>query len=657
MKNHEPITHLDGLSEQEVEASRKLHGANELETQQKNRAWQLMLGAFTEPMVLILVLASALYFFGQEWSSAFFMLGAILMITGISIYQDYRSEQALEKLKDLTLPTSTVIRNGKHQSIRSTQIVIGDLLVVEEGGLVPADGIVIQSNDFAVNESILTGESVPLNKNTSNDNQVFAGSTITRGLGIVSVTSIGDQTKIGAIGKLLKDVQEEKTNLETQIEQFVKKMVWIGGTVFLTVLGIHFFSTYDIAESLLQSLTLAMSVLPEEIPVAFTTFMVLGSWRFAKMGIIAKRMKTVESLGSATVICTDKTGTITENKMTLTKVYSLKDHQIKDVKEPLSTSEIHLIGVAMFASEPIPFDPMEVSLHQCYQQHHPTDQHPSYRMIHEYLLSGTPPLMTHIWEDEHLHQIIAAKGAPEALIAQSPLNAAERVEIEKAIQELARSGYRILGVGQAVPDGRNFPKTQQAYSFEFCGLVAFYDPPKPNVSQIFKAAKRAGVAFKIITGDNQETTAAIAQQIGFDGYQDHISGEGLLQLSTAELSEAVHQKQVFTRMFPEAKLKIIEALKNNGEIVAMIGDGVNDAPALKSAHIGVAMGTKGTEVAKQAADLILLDDHLDRLIEAMAMGRKIYSNLKKAILYIISIHTPIILVVLLPLALGWLYPW
>jgi Ca2+-transporting ATPase len=475
-------------------------------------------------------------------------------------------------------------------------------------------------------------------------------------LAIITVTAIGNETKLGKIGESLENIQEEKTPLERQINSFVKKMVIAGVVVFVIVWIINYLESHSFSNSLLKALTLAMSILPEEIPVAFTTFMALGAWRLMKMGIIVKQMKTVETLGSATVICTDKTGTLTENKMSLAKIFTMASGEISEPENIASDAEKELIRLAMWASEPIPFDPMEIALHEAYADSTATDERTAYKMAHEYPLGGKPPMMTHIFEDNSGNRIIAAKGAPEAMMKVSDLSETEKKQIEDAIKTITTEGFRVLGVGQANFQGTDYPKKQQDFAFEFKGIVAFYDPPKKNIAKVLEDFYTAGIAVKIITGDNATTTEAIARQIKFKGFEKSISGDELMKLPEDEILKTVSDFNVFTRMFPEAKLKIINALKENKEIVAMIGDGVNDGPALKAAHIGIAMGTKGTEIAKQAASLILKEDDLSKLVDAVAMGRRIYANLKKAIQYIISIHIPIILTVFLPLALGWIYP-
>jgi Ca2+-transporting ATPase len=645
---------ISGLNDQEVLTSRRQYGSNQLIYKKENAILKVLKSLIHEPMIILLLVASCIYFINGDTGDGIFLASAIILVSFISIYQDTRSQNALDKLKNFTQPTCKVIRNGAIVAIKSDEIVIGDCLMIEEGTSITADGIIIRSNDFSVNESILTGESLPVFKDTDKDDHlVFQGTTVTSGLAIARVTAIGNNTRLGKIGKSLEAIEDEKTPLELQINNFVKLMVLIGFIIFLVVWLINYISSQSFLDSLLKALTLAMSILPEEIPVAFTTFMALGAWRLMKTGIIVKQMKTVETLGSATVICTDKTGTLTENKMSLAEIFVL---HASESNEALSAQKNELIRLAMFASEPIPFDPMEIALHQAYTASTSDDERPNYHMIHEYPLEGKPPMMTHLFENNQGKRIIAAKGAPEALMNASDLTSHERKEIEEAIETITANGHRVLAVGEVIFKGDVFPDKQQQFRFRFKGLVSFYDPPKANISKVIQYFYQAGIQVKIITGDNTATTSAIAKQIGFKGSDKSITGDELMKLSQPELEAIVKDTNLYTRMFPEAKLRIINALKKNNEVVAMTGDGVNDGPALKAAHIGIAMGKKGTEIAKQAASLVLLEDDLSKMVEAIATGRKIYANLKKAIQYIISIHIPIILTVFVPLALAWIYP-
>lgn len=648
---------IKGLTTSEVLVSREKHGPNILNYKKESGFFSALKSIAKEPMVILLFMASSIYFISGNIGDGIFLSSAVILVIALSLYQDSRSRNALEKLKDFTQPKCKVIRNGQLEEIKSEDVVFGDFLVVEEGKLIVADGEIIHANDFSVNESILTGESLSVEKNqNTEDHTIYRGTMVIGGLAIAKVSAVGNLTKFGAIANSLAQIKEEETPLEHQITSFIKKMVFAGAIVFFVFWGISYTHSSNILDSLLKALTLAMSILPEEIPVAFTTFMAMGAWRMMKMGIVVKQMKTVETLGSATVICIDKTGTITQNKMSLAKIFLLSSNKILDAEAISTPQEKELISAAMWASEPIPFDAMEKALHQAYFSNFDKDERANFKLVHEYPLGGKPPMMTHIFENKAGKRMIAAKGAAEAIIKVSKLSEAEKEQIEKAVKALANEGYRVLAIGSSEFEGHQFPKMQQEFLFQFIGLVAFYDPPKENIKRVLEKFYRAGIAVKIITGDNAITTTAIANQIQFKGADKSLSGDELMLLTDEQLAVKVSETNVFTRMFPEAKLRIINALKGNQEIVAMTGDGVNDGPALKSAHIGIAMGTKGTEIAKDAANLILVEDDLERMVDAISMGRKIYTNLKKAIQYIISIHIPIILTVFIPMAFAWRYP-
>lgn len=651
------LHHIKGLNNEQVFDSRRKNGDNQLVYKKENGFWGVVKRIAQDPMVVLLLVASVIYFINGKTGDGIFLASAIIFQSGISLFQYSRSHKALEKLKNFIQPKCKVIRNGEIVELESHELVLGDSLVVEEGTSVPADAVIIHANDFSVNESVLTGESMAVEKNEhAENNQIFRGTAVASGLAIATITAIGNETKLGKIGTSLAAIEEEKTPLELQISDFVKKMAILGGIIFLIVWAVNYYHTRQILNSLLQALTLAMSILPEEIPVAFTTFMALGAWRLMKTGIVVKQMKTVETLGSATVICTDKTGTLTENIMSLAKLFELESQKTFTLNDALTDTNKALIRLAMFASEPIAFDPMEIALHEAYSNAHITDERSQYKIIHEYPLGGKPPMMTHIFEDTKGNRVVAAKGAVEAIINVSSLTGIERKQISEAVKAFTSDGYRVLGIAEATSTGNDFPAKQEDFKFTFKGVVAFYDPPKKNIESVLQHFYKAGIQVKIITGDNAATTSAIAKQIGFRGYEKSITGNELMKLSDTELENMVLDTNIYTRMFPDAKLRVINALKAKNQVVAMTGDGVNDGPALKAAHIGIAMGKKGTEIAKEAASLILLKDDLSKMVKAIAMGRKIYANLKKAIQYIISIHIPIILTVFLPLALGWVYP-
>lgn len=649
--------HLEGLNQEELKISREKYGYNQSENLKKSTWYSMLLDILKEPMLLLLFAVTAIYLIVGNYSEALFMLGAIIAVSGISFYQDNRSKNALEALEKLNEPLSTVIRNSKVVQIPTHEIAVGDLCITEEGKMINADGEIVHSNDFSVNEASLTGESFSVFKSSeTNDRNVYSGTLVVSGLAVFRVENIGSETKLGKIGQSIQNIQEESSPLHTQITKFVKWMAVIGIAVFLMVWGYSFWQTGNIIESLLVGLTLAMSILPEEIPVAFTTFMALGAWKLMKEGIIIKRSSVVETLGSTTVICTDKTGTITENSMQLKALYDFKTDRVFEEQDFNDAALSELIQFAMWSSEPVPFDPMEKTIHQVYENTQDKDEREDFHMIHEYPLDGKPPMMTHLFENSSGKRIIAAKGAPEAILKVSNLSQADNQKLQEKIIEFGKQGYRVLGVGKSIFEGNSFPAQQQDLEFEFLGFTVFYDPPKKGIQNVIQKIYDAGIKVKVITGDNADTTNAIAKQAGIISEAAAVNGEQILKQNENDLTSLAQKTTLFTRMFPEAKLATVNALKKDGEVVAMLGDGVNDAPALKAAHIGVAMGNKGTEIAKAAALMVIINDDLGKLITGIAAGRRIYTNIKKAVQYIISIHIPIILTVSLPLFLGWIYP-
>ncbi|MDH1883806.1 cation-translocating P-type ATPase [Empedobacter sp. GD03797] len=645
---------LKGLSDAEVKKAQEEYGDNAIKSNQNSAWYSLLFDILKEPMTLILIAVSIIYLLVGDLGEAAFMFVAIVAVTGISFYQDSRNQKALQELEKLNEPLSSVIRNGRLVEIPTHEITIGDLCVTEEGKMINADGNIVHSNDFSVNESALTGESMSVFKDIDHP-EIYSGTLTVSGLAIFEVTAIGAGTKLGKIGTSILSIKEEKSPLQLQIEKFVKGMAIIGIIVFVMVCGFNYFQTKDIVSSLLNGLTLAMSILPEEIPVAFTTFMALGSWKLLREGIIVKKSSVVETLGSTTVICSDKTGTITENSMKLKAIYDAKTSSVFDENQFKNVEISEIIQYAMWSSEPVPFDPMEKTLHRVYEQTQ-LDERNQYQMFFEYPLSGKPPMMTHCFKNIDNQRIIAAKGAPETILNVSNLSEEEKNQLKKVIDDFGLKGFRLLGVAKSNFEEDNFPKHQQDLPFEFLGFVVFYDPPKKGINTVFQQIYDAGIKVKVITGDNAETTKSIAEQAGILHAENSITGSEIAQLSETDLLQTAHDKVLFARMFPEAKLAVVKALKEDGEVVAMLGDGVNDGPALKAAHIGVAMGEKGTEIAKQAAQLILTNDDLGKLVVGIAAGRRIYTNLKKAVQYIISIHIPIILIVSLPLFLGWVFP-
>lgn len=650
MNMHRPN---DGLNTQEVISSRQAHGTNSLELKEERVFMHVVKEVVLEPMFILLLAACVVYFVAGQLQEGFIMLVSIFIVAGISFFQEYRSRNAIQVLKKMSANMVTVRRQGVLEKIASDDVVVGDILLLEEGELVAADGLIISANDFSLNESILTGESFAVFKGSDNQSVVYRGTLVVSGSAEVKVTDVGIKTMFGKIGLSIQDIVTTKTPLQQQVRSFVRYMVWIGSVAFVLVIGFNYYQSCNLMESFLQGLTLAMSILPEEIPVAFSTFQALGAFRLLRQQIIVKQPQYVEALGSATVICADKTGTLTENKMSIEYIYDYSSGTSIHVPA-MGKRFLPIIEYAMWSSETTAFDPMEKAIHALYGQHCINDLRTSYKQVHEYPIGGQPPFMTHIFQNESGETIIAAKGAPEAIWNQSGLPDAERRKIEEQSKLYAQQGFRVLGVGKGLWKESRWPVSQQEFVFEFLGLIAFHDPPKAHIRETIKAFHDAGISVKMITGDFPETARAIAREIGL-GEQEAMTGKEVLHLSKSQLQQKVEHVSIYARMFPEAKLKVIDALKDNGAVVAMTGDGVNDGPALKAAHIGIAMGKRGSEVAKGAASLILMDDDLSHMVDAVALGRRIYDNLKKAIQYIVSIHIPIILVVTLPLLFGWAF--
>lgn len=639
---------LQGLSTEDVPSLQKQFGRNIFYAEPPRRFYHILIEIVKEPMFILLIVAATLYFILGEAEEGIMMLAATALVAAISVYQDVKSGNAIKALQQFTQPQVKVIRDGVEKTIISEELVPGDIAVLEEGMNIPADAVIIQQNDFSVNESVITGESLPVDKDETENNRLFQGTTINSGKAIARVTTTGNNTELGKLGKTVGMYQPPKTLLQMQIGKFVKRLALFGFTAFAIIFFVNYSIHKEFVTSLLFALTLAMSVIPEEIPVAFSSFMALGAYKMSRYGIISRQSQIVESLGAVSVVCLDKTGTITENKMQVKEIYDFTNDTMH------STDDSKVLYYAMLASEADPFDAMEKAIVEAYTKQS-NDENTGLAMIHEYPLQGRPPMMTHVYEIDN-NITATAKGAIERIIKVCRLSDADIKKTEAVSSSLASKGYRVIAVASAVHADKNFPEQQDDFNWRFEGLLALYDPPKHNIKEIFSKFREANIYIKIITGDHPATTANIAAQVGIDHKQKFYTGEEIIKMTDAELSAAVKQCSIFARMFPDAKLKVVEALKANGNIVAMTGDGVNDGPALKAANIGIAMGKKGTEIARQAADLVLTDDNLEKIVTAVSEGRKIFSNLKKAVRYIISIHIPIILIASVPLILGWKFP-
>lgn len=649
------IKSIEGLSLTEVSLLRRQYGDNSFSSATEFRFFYILKDIVTEPMFILLAVACSLYFILGKSSEGIMMAAAIIIVTAISFYQEVKSKKALENLAEYTEPRVTVIREGKHIIVHAKELVPGDIIILEEGMKVPADGTIVQSNDLSVNESVISGESLPVDKDeTVEKNQVYQGTTINSGKCIARVTATGNQTILGKIGKTVSSYQPSKTILQTQVNRFVKRFALFGFAAFAIIFLVNYLHYHAFVTSLLFALTLAMSAIPEEIPVAFSSFMALGAYKMSRLGIISRQAQVIENLGAITVLCLDKTGTITENRMQVKTIYEFEEDRLIDLSEavPLQSEVLY---ISALASEADPFDPMEKAILEAWHSITGSSKRENFKIFHEYPLEGHPPMMTHVYQQGNRY-LAAAKGSPERILSVCRLDKSSLNRINETIKSIAKNGYRILGVCKADCSDNRFPRIQDDFNWQFTGLLALYDPPKKNSAAVLKQIREAGIAVKILTGDYPETAINIAGQVGLPGYLNYITGQDVMQLSGDKLKEMVKQTSVFARMFPDAKMKVIEALKDGGDIVAMTGDGVNDGPSLKLANIGIAMGRKGTETAKIASDLILTDDNLERIIIAIREGRRIFNNLVKALRYIISIHIPIILTASLPLLLNWRYP-
>ena len=643
-----------GLTDAGVLAARAAHGRNVLTADARSGLLATLRDVVADPMFVLLLVTGAIYFWMGHLEDALALGVALLLVAGISVYQSVRSDRALGALHELTQPRAQVRRNGRQGAVPVEELVVGDAVLVEEGGRVPADGRLDVARDFTLDEAILTGEAVAVTKRPGDP--VFAGTSTASGSAWLTVTAVGSQTELGRIGQRLATIDTEKTPLQRQVGQFVLRMTWVGVGAFLLVWGINFARSGNWATALLLALTLAMSLLPQEQPVAFSGFMALGAARLSRLGVLTKQPQTVESLGSATVICADKTGTLTQEGMRVRQLYDGTAAALVALPGAtagaLSATAGAVLAHARWASEDAPFDAMEKAIVAAHAAADPAGAAAPAPLVHEYPLAGTPPMMTHVRQlaDE---EVVAAKGAVEHILAVCRPAPAEAAEIRRVTQGLSAQGYRVLGVARGAYTPPDFPAAQDDFAWSFLGLVALENPPKANAAAVLRSFAEAGIKVKMITGDFPETAQAIARQIGLPGADTLLTGPQVMELSADALRPRAAGTAVFARMFPEAKLRVVEALKANGEVVAMTGDGVNDGPALKAAHIGVAMGRRGTEVARQAASLVLVDDDLGSMVAAIAQGRRIYQNFKKAVFYVVSIHIPIILTVALPLLFNW----
>jgi Ca2+-transporting ATPase len=661
-----------GLSSREVAAQRARHGPNELPSKKQRTLLAIVAGVAREPMFLLLVAAGTLYLVLGDLGEALMLLGFVGVVMGITIIQERKTERVLDALRDLSSPRARVVRDGEPRLVAGRDVVPGDLMLLEEGDRVAADSVVLAANDLCADEALLTGESQPVTKRAIAANEstpevaalqpggdglpiVYAGSMIVQGGATVRVFAIGPDTAVGRVGRALATIEEPEGPLQGQTGRLVRRLAIIGITLSIVAATLYWLTRGDPLHAFLAGLALAMSVLPEEFPVILTVFMAVGAWRISRRHVLTRRLAVIETLGAATVLCVDKTGTLTENRMSVARL-ATPGAETTIVGEALpqpSPAQRRLIEGALLASELQPFDPMEKAVHRLAATQSP---HPGgdLALVHEYPLQPKLMAMTHVWQriDPQALAVAAVKGAPEAVIDLCGLDAAARDVVSRQAQAMAERGHRVLGVARADYAGPPWPESPHGFAFEWLGLVAFADPLRVNVPSAIAECRSAGIRVVMITGDYPATARAIARQAGLP-VDSLVTGSELAALDEHGVRERARRACVFARITPEQKLAIVNVLEAGGDIVAMTGDGVNDAPALKAAHIGIAMGGRGTDVAREAASLVLLNDDFESIVASVRLGRRIYMNLRKAMSYTLAVHIPIAGMALLPLLFGW----
>lgn len=661
---------ISGLTEREAQVRLKTEGFNELPRPDRRTPLRIVLEVLREPMLALLLSAGFIYLLLGDLKEALILLAFAVMSVLITVVQETRTERVLEALRDLTSPRALVIRDGARRRIAGREVARGDLVVLAEGDRVPADAVLLQAQDVQVDESLLTGESVPVRKiaspNIPNSHArpggddlpfVYSASLIVRGSGIAEVLATGLRSEIGKIGQSLHTLESEPPHLQVQMARLVQLCALGGGAV--SVLAIVLYGTLrgGWLDALLAGIAIGMSMLPEEFPVVLTVFMAMGAWRISKARVLTRRAAAIETLGSATVLCTDKTGTLTENRMTITELRLpggdvFRPRDAGSAAIPCNFRELAAHG--LLASTPEPFDPMEKAFHTFARDSLDAADGlpgPNWSLARSYGLRPELLAMTQVWQTDEAAVVVAAKGAPEAIIDLCGLGDAAVDAVRQSINAMATKGLRVLGVAKATHEGEHWPESQRDFPFAFLGLVGLADPLRPSVPAAVQECRAAGIRVVMITGDYPVTARAIAQQAGLDA-SEVLTGEEIEHLDDSKLAHRARTVGIFARIMPEQKLRIVQSLKADGEIVAMTGDGVNDAPSLKAAHIGVAMGGRGTDVAREASSIVLLDDDFGSIVTAIRLGRRIYDNVQKAMGFIFAVHVPIAGLALLPLAFG-----
>jgi P-type Ca2+ transporter type 2C len=664
------IASSPGLTQVKAEARLRAEGYNELPRTERRTSLRIVVEVLREPMLALLLCGGVIYLLLGDLREALLLLVFGAMSIVITVVQETRTERVLEALRNLTSPRALVVRDGSRRRIAGREVVRGDLVVLSEGDRIPADAMLIDCRDLQVDESLLTGESVPVRKQLlekpasadrrpGGDDQpfVYSGSLVVRGEALALVTATGPRSEIGKIGQSLQALPTEPPRLQQQTARLVG-FCGVGGAA-ISFAAILLYGTLrgDWLQALLGGIAIGMSMLPEEFPVVLTVFMAMGAWRISKARVLTRRAAAIETLGSATVLCTDKTGTLTQNRMSVAELRLINGVRLS----PTSTKQDHidpefmeLARCSVLASSSEPFDPMEKAFHAFADDVLQDRDRPTLRweLTHSYGLRPELLVMAHVWRRPDAPEcLVAAKGAPEAIARICRLGDADQASLRDAVDAMAENGLRVLGFATAVHEGAPLPRTQEAFAFRFLGLIGLADPLRPSVPDAVRECRSAGIRVTMITGDYPATAVAIAKQAGLN-VCNVMTGEQIRDIDDAALAQRTRSVNVFARIMPEQKLRIVQAMKADGEIVAMTGDGVNDAPSLKAAHIGIAMGGRGTDVAREASSIVLLDDDFGSIVSAIRLGRRIYDNLRKAMAFIFAVHVPIAGLALLPLAFG-----
>lgn len=661
-----------GLTEEEAARRLEMDGYNELPSTKPRGIFAIALDVVREPMFLLLVACGLIYLILGDLKEALMLMGFVFVVMGITLYQERKTERALEALRDLSSPRALVMRNGVLKRIPGREVVCGDTIVLSEGDRVPADGVCLTCINLSVDESLLTGESVPVRKSKctaaipveaarpGGDGTpfVYSSTLVVKGQCAAKVTATAGNTEIGKIGRALQTAETERTRLQTETSRLVRNVAAFGLCLCVAVVLLYGATRGDWFHGILAGITLAMALLPEEFPVVITIFLALGAWRISRKNVLTRRVPAVETLGAATVLCVDKTGTLTLNRMKVSRLYA--GGQFCDVDgdcgDELPDVFHELVEFGILAGQREPFDPMEKALRELGENGliDTAHLHDNWTLVREYPLSEELLSLSHVWKSSADDAyVIAAKGAPEAIADLCHFDEPATEAMVERVHEMADLGLRVLGAAKASFRYSSLPGEQHDFTFQFLGLIGFSDPVRPGVPSAIAECHEAGIRVVMITGDYPGTALSIASQIGLADGGDCITGPELDAMDDEELRRRIRTVGLFARMVPEQKLRLVNALKANGEIVAMTGDGVNDAPALKSAHIGIAMGGRGTDVARESAALVLLDDDFSSIVCAVRVGRRIFDNLKRVMAYIFAIHVPIAGMSLLPILFKW----